>query len=116
MTASKPPRMTPAVLHVLLSLADGPSHGYAIMGDVAERTDGRVELGPSSLYYTLGRLDDADLIREAAPEPESDEPHEEQRRYFELTEEGRRHLAAEVDVLHGILDHARAAGLGRDRG
>jgi DNA-binding PadR family transcriptional regulator len=106
------PKMTPALFHVLLALAEGPRHGYALLGAIAERTGGRIELGPSSLYYSLGRLEDAGLITETAPGAEGDEPHEEQRRYYRLTSRGRRHLSDELGLLHGIVDHARAIGFG----
>jgi DNA-binding PadR family transcriptional regulator len=103
-------RLTPPLYHVLLTLADGPSHGYSLIGSVAERTGGRVELGPSSLYYALGRLEDAGLIRACAPDSAADHPHGEQRRYYELTARGRRRLREEMEILSGIMEHARAAG------
>jgi DNA-binding PadR family transcriptional regulator len=106
-----PLRLTPPLYHVLLTLAEGPSHGYALIASVGERTDGKVELGPSSLYYALGRLEDAGLIRVCAPEPSGDQPHEEQRRYYELTEVGRRRLRGEIEILSGIVRHARSVGL-----
>jgi len=106
-------RLTPAHLHVLLLLAEGPRHGYGLLGGVAERSGGRIELGPSSLYYTLGRLEDAGLIREteAPGSPEDAVPHEEQRRYYELTGSGRERLAREVELLDDIVEHARRIGL-----
>ena len=119
--ANKTPRMTPALLHVLLSLAEGPKHGYALLSEVSERSNGQVELGPSTLYYSLGRLEDAGLIRRADADADVDadggsEPHEEQRRYFALTDSGRDTLASEVDALSKIVDHARAFGFsGRRR-
>lgn len=104
-------RLTPPLYHVLLTLAEGPSHGYSLIGSVTERTGGRLELGPSSLYYALGRLEDAGLIRECSPEPAGDQPHEDQRRYYELTDLGRRRLRQEMDILSGIMRHARDIGL-----
>ena len=108
--------MTPALFHVMLALAEGPKHGYDLIHRIAERTEGRVELGPSSLYYALGRLEDVGLICEAAPVPKGDQPHEVQRRYYELTSAGRDHLGEELGVLNGIVDHARAIGFGSARG
>jgi DNA-binding PadR family transcriptional regulator len=108
-------RLTPPLYHVLLTLAEGPSHGYALVASIAERTEGRVELGPSSLYYSLGRLEDAGLIRACSPDPEADQPHEEQRRYCELTSQGRRRLREEMDILAGIVKHARSIGLAGGR-
>lgn len=107
------PKMTPALFHILLALAEGPKHGYALLGSLTARSGGRVELGPSSLYYSLGRLEDAGLIAEAPADAGGDDPHEEQRRYYRLTSRGKEHLAEELGVLHGIVDHARAIGLER---
>lgn len=105
-------RMTPSFFHLLLSLQAGPRHGYAMMQEIEERTEGRVSLGPSSLYYSLGRLEDADLIEKTeTPERVGDEPHGERRRYYALTAEGRRRLKEEAEVLAGIVAHARARGL-----
>ena len=108
-------RLTPPLYHVLLTLAEGPSHGYSLIRSVAERTEERVDLGPSSLYYALGRLEDAGLIRKCSPEPAGDQPHEEQRRYYELTDQGRRRLREEMEILSGIMSHARAVGLTFER-
>ena len=102
--------MTPTLFHLLLALAEGPKHGYALLGRVEERTGGRIELGPSSLYYSLGRLEDAGLIREVDPAVDGDGPHEERRRYYGLTARGREFLTEELGVLSGIMDHARAMG------
>ncbi len=104
-------RMTPAFFHLLLSLSPGPKHGYAMMGEIEERTEGRVSLGPSSLYYSLGRLEDTGLIEETEGPSAPDQPHEERRRYYRLTREGRRRLKAESEVLADIVAHARAYGL-----
>jgi DNA-binding PadR family transcriptional regulator len=108
-------RLTPPLYHVLLTLAEGPAHGYALIATVSERTEGRVELGPSSLYYALGRLEDAGLIRTCSAPRGSDQPHEEQRRYYELTVRGRRRLEDEMEILTGIMKHARAVGLASGR-
>lgn len=104
-------RMTPAFLHLLLSLSDAPKHGYHMMGEIEERTAGKVRLGPSSLYYSLGRLEDAGLIREVEGPTDEDEPHGDRRRYYALTDEGRSRLREESEVLAGIVAHARAQGL-----
>lgn len=107
-------RATPPILYVLLSLAAGPRHGYAILTEVEERSRGQVQLGPSSLYYTLGRLADAGLIREdeGAESPEAVyDPHESQRRYFAITETGLERLRTELSALTHLVDHARSVGL-----
>jgi DNA-binding PadR family transcriptional regulator len=105
-------RLTPPLYHVLITLSEGPAHGYALIRSISERTDGQVELGPSSLYYALGRLEDAALIRTCTPPPSGDQPHEEKRRYYELTAAGRQRLREEMAILGGILKHARAVGFG----
>lgn len=106
-------RLNPAYYHVLLALAGRPRHGYALMQEIEERTSGQIRLGPSSLYYSLGRLQDGGLIEET-PAPAADvrsEPHGEQRRYYRLTDDGRSRLEAETAVLAEIVAHARAQGL-----
>lgn len=108
-------RLTPAFFHLLLSLTDGPRHGYAMMQEIEERTEGRIRLGPGSLYYALGRLEDAGLIREhpgAGGDCEGGgSPHEERRRYYALTSRGRERLREEMHVMADIVAHARRARL-----
>ncbi len=107
-------KATPAILYILLALTQGTRHGYAILADVEERSNGSVGLGPSSLYYTLGRLADRGLIeeREHPSDPATaDDPHAEQRRYFALTGRGKAWLEAELGLLTGLVDQARALGL-----
>jgi len=101
-------RMTPAIVHILLALTEGDSHGYALLSRL-EGAPGAA-LGPSSLYYTLGRLQDQGLIAEAEA-PSSDDPHGEARRSFRLTPAGRERLQQELGVLSGIVEQARALGL-----
>src|ERR1051325_10590673 len=79
--------------HVLLSLADSEQHGYGIMQEVLERTAGKVRLWPATLYGTLKRLMEADLIEESVRRPSPLE--DARRRYYRLTALGRRVLAAE---------------------
>jgi len=81
--------LTPAVFHILLALADGDKHGYAIMKDVETQTAGRLKLGPGTLYGTIKRLLAADLIVEIdeRADPELDD---ERRRYYRLTATGRK--------------------------
>jgi|SRR5215831_5116251 len=91
--------------HVMLSLADGEQHGYGIMQEVLDRTGQKVRLWPATLYGTLRRLMEEDLIEEspARPAGEADDPR---RRYYRLTRLGRRVLAAEsarlVDLVRVI--------------
>lgn len=110
--ASREPRMTPLFFHLLLSLVRGPRHGYAMMREVEERTEGRLEIGPSSLYYSLARLEEAGWIAETdAGDAESDAPHEERRRYYRITDRGRARLRSETSALADIVSQARAEGV-----
>src|SRR5271157_1382263 len=99
--------LKPHWFHVLLSLADQEQHGYGIMQEVLERTGGKVRLWPATLYGTLKRLMDEDLIEEseARPAPELDDAR---RRYYRLTSLGRRVLAAESDRLEDLVRVIRA--------
>ena len=94
-------------LHVLLSLTGKEQHGYGIMQEVLERTDGKIRLWPATLYGTLKRLIDEDLIEESdhRPAPEQDDAR---RRYYRLTTLGRRVLAAESERLEDLVRVIRA--------
>ena len=83
--------LKPKVLHILLAVADGPRHGYSIMQEVLERTDGQVRLWPAALYGLLRELEKIDLIAESDKRPSADED-DERRRYFALTPHGKRVL------------------------
>jgi DNA-binding PadR family transcriptional regulator len=100
--------LKPKVLQILLAVADGPRHGYSIMQEVAERTDGQVRLWPAALYGLLRELEKIDLIVESNKRPAADED-DERRRYFALTPHGKRVLDAEVRRLEAIVNHARAS-------
>lgn len=103
-------KMNPLLLHVLLSLVPGARHGYAMLQEIDERTSGRARIGPSSLYWSLGRLQDAGLIEEA-PVPRDTDSQDERRRYWRLTEAGRERLRVELEGLEDILSHAHAREL-----
>jgi DNA-binding PadR family transcriptional regulator len=94
--------LKPHWFHVLLSLADQDQHGYGIMQEVLQRTDGKVRLWPATLYGTLKRLTDEDLIEESRDRRATvdDDPR---RRYYRLTSLGRRVLAAESDRLEELV-------------
>ena len=94
--------LKPHWFHVLLSLADQEQHGYGIMQEVLERTDGKVRLWPATLYGTLKRLTDADLIEESGDRPAA-ESDDARRRYYRLTRFGRRVLAAESHRLEDLV-------------
>jgi DNA-binding PadR family transcriptional regulator len=102
--------LTPAVLHILLALADRERHGYGIMQEVSARTDGKVILGPGTLYGTINRMLHAGLIQES-PERTDPELNEERRRYYRITGKGRRAVMAELERLQGLIRVARAKRL-----
>jgi DNA-binding PadR family transcriptional regulator len=103
-----------AAFHILVALADGDRHGYAIMRDVAERTEGRLTLHPGTLYTTIRRLLEQELIAELEDRPDADRD-DERRRYYSLTPFGRRVARAEVARLEGLVALARSAGLSPKR-
>src|SRR5690242_1342119 len=99
-----------AAFHILVALADGDRHGYAIMRDVAAGTEGRLKLNPGTLYTTIRRLLDQGLVIELdeRPDPEDDD---ERRRYYRLTDFGREVARAEAARLQQSLAFAKQAGL-----
>lgn len=99
-------RLTPHFLHVLLCLAEGPRHGYAIL----QSAEDRLGLGPSSLYYALDRLERAGLIEET-PAPADEGEVDERRRYYRVTSAGRDRLREETAALAALVARARAQGL-----
>ncbi len=101
----KPP-LTAAVFHVLLALADGERHGYAIMQDVAESTSGRMKMGPGTLYGTIKRLLEARMIEESDQRPDPD-LDDERRRYYRLTGLGQRAVRAEASRYAEMAEVAR---------
>ena len=99
--------LTPAVFHILLALAQGERHGYGILKDVLEQTDGDVRLGPGTLYGTLQRLMEAGLVEEV-PGIAPDADHDSRRRYYRITRQGRRALGADVERMDSLVRAARA--------
>jgi DNA-binding PadR family transcriptional regulator len=102
--------LTPAVFHLLLALADGERHGYAIMREVAESTQGRIKMGPGTLYGTIKRLLESKLIEESdeRPDPKLDD---ERRRYYRLTHLGQRIAQAEARRFSEMVTLARGKRL-----
>jgi DNA-binding PadR family transcriptional regulator len=99
--------LKPHWFHVLLSLADQEQHGYGIMQEVLQRTGGKIRLWPATLYGTLKRLIEEELIEESEerPAPELDDAR---RRYYRLTRLGQRVLAAESERLEDLVRLIRA--------
>lgn len=102
--------LTPAEFHLLLALADGDKHGYAIMKEVAHRTEGKVRLSAGTLYGLIRRLFSEGMILETDERPVA-ALDDERRRYYRLTEFGRRVAIAEAERLEGVLALARSKKL-----
>jgi len=99
--------LTPAVLHILLALADGDQHGYAIAQAVEALTEGTVRMGPGTLYGSIGRMVASGLIEEAA-RARGRTADDERRRFYRMTTLGRRVLESETDRLARVVALARA--------
>jgi DNA-binding PadR family transcriptional regulator len=93
-------------LHILLVLAEGERHGYAMKQEVESRTDGVVKMGPGTLYESIQRMVENGLIRESPRRPKDEQ---DQRRYYRITPFGRKVLQAEVTRLERVVEHARAS-------
>ncbi|MGH9243209.1 MAG: PadR family transcriptional regulator [Acidimicrobiales bacterium] len=104
------PPLTAAGFQVLLALASGHSHGYAVMTFIEEVTDGAVRLGPGTLYRTIARLVADGLVAEAEGS-DPDAPHDARRRYYELTPRGREAAAEEAALLARLTAAAAHARL-----
>jgi len=97
--------LSPAWVHILLALAGGDRHGYALMQEVAAASAGEIRLGPGTLYGALRRLLELGLVAESTRRPGPDE--DARRRYYRITPAGRRALSVE------IARHARLVALAR---
>ena len=102
--------LTPAVFHILLALVDGERHGYGIMQEIALRTDGKVRMGPGTLYGSIKRMQVDRLIEESGvrPDPALDD---ERRRYYRLTDFGLRTTRAEARRLAQLVHVAQSKQL-----
>jgi len=102
--------LTPAMFHILLVLAAGERHGYAIMREVDDLTAGARRLGPGSLYGSIKRMLAEGLIEECGerPDPAADDGR---RRYYRLTDRGRRAAASEARRLEVLVVAARGRRL-----
>jgi DNA-binding PadR family transcriptional regulator len=98
--------LTPAVFHILLALADGKSHGYGIMQEVAQLTRGETRLGPGTLYRSIQRMLVDGLIEELAIALH-DERDDDRRRYYRLTPKGMAVARREAQRLADLVDAAR---------
>ena len=101
--------MAPAVFQILIALADQPLHGYGIMLDIAERSDGKVKLSPGTLYGSIKQMLEDGLIEETAGRSVPDD--DERRRYYRLTRDGREAARQEMARMTALLNHARLTSL-----
>lgn len=101
--------LPPATFHILIALAEGERHGYAIIQEIAARTDGEVKLSAGTLYRSVQRMLEQGLLQESRrrPAPEEDD---ERRRYYLLTEFGTAVARAETRRLTQMVKLARASG------
>jgi DNA-binding PadR family transcriptional regulator len=102
--------LTPALFHVLLALADGEKHGYAILKEVEQQTEGEVRLSTGTLYGIIKRLLADGMIRECPKRPAADFD-DQRRRYYRLTDRGREIATAEAERLAKLLERARGKRL-----
>jgi DNA-binding PadR family transcriptional regulator len=109
MTESQQP-LTAAMFNVLLSLADSEKHGYAILKEVEEQTAGEVQLSTGTLYGIIKRLLNDGLIVESRNRPAAGED-DQRRRYYRLTDEGRKVAVAEAVRIEKLLVRARSKRL-----
>lgn len=96
--------LSPATLHILLSLAAEDLHGYAIMQEVTRQSEGKYKLGPGTLYDNLQKLIQRKFVQELGRRAGDDDPR---RRYYRLTSVGRGVLSAEADRLGEVVREAR---------
>jgi DNA-binding PadR family transcriptional regulator len=99
--------LTPAVLDIMVALGDEEMHGYAIMQEVRRRTAGNRRLAPGTLYRSLKQMEERGWVVEAEERPDLDD---ERRRYYRLTDLGRRVALAELERLEGLVGTARSKG------
>lgn len=104
--------LTPAVFYVMLALSSGPKHGYAIMQETGTLSEGGFQMGPATLYSTIQRLVELDLINETTDDSNEDS----RRRYYDLTGTGRQLLEAEVKRMNSVVRMANARLVQRGSG
>jgi len=102
--------LTPALFHVLIALASGEKHGYAILKEIARRTDEEVHLSAGTLYGIIKRLLQDGLIEESGERPDI-HLDDERRKYYRLTKLGHQVAAAEAVRLEKVVAMARATRL-----
>ena len=101
------PPLTPAVFFTLFALAGGDKHGYAIMRETRELSDGEFEIGPATLYTTIQRLTQSGWIEEV-PGPEDGDPR---RRYYRISKPGKSALHHEIGRMEALVRKTKALRL-----
>src|SRR4030095_15369436 len=106
--------LPPATFHILMALADEDRHGYAIIQDIAARTDGELQMSAGTLYRSIQRMQEQGLIVETRerPAPENDD---ERRRYYRITPFGLAVARAEAARLSQMVKLARARGIAPEK-
>ena len=104
--------LSPAALHIVLSLNRGERHGYAIMSDVEQLSDGVIKLGPGTMYGTIKKLVSQGIIEQTdtRPDPALDD---QRRKYYRLTGLGQAACDSEIQRLANLLEHTRRAAPAR---
>ncbi|MBI3151859.1 MAG: PadR family transcriptional regulator [Chloroflexi bacterium] len=105
-TTNSPPPLTPAVFHILLALSSGERHGYGIMKQVEADSQGKIAIGPGTLYGSLKRMLDAGLVKESDKRVDP-EMNDERRIYYQITGIGAEALAAELERYRRIVSLAQ---------
>jgi DNA-binding PadR family transcriptional regulator len=100
--------MAPAVFQILIALADQALHGYGIMLDIAERSEGQIKLSPGTLYGSIKQMLEDGWVEEIAGRSSAGD---ERRRYYRLTREGRDAARQEMARMSALLNHARLTSL-----
>ena len=102
--------LKPNWFHILLSLAEGARHGYAIMGEVGERTQGKLRLWPTTVYGSIQQMEQAGMVKPVEFE-EAEQTEDERRQYYAITPFGRDVLMAEANRMSSLvkLAHARVS-------
>ncbi len=99
--------LSPAIFHILLSLAGGERHGYAIKREISQRTAGKLKLGPGALYGSINKLLEKGWIEESDERPDA-HLDDERRRYYRLTTLGRKAAQSEAARMRELVDLAAA--------
>lgn len=94
------------IFHMLLALAEGERHGYALKREIVRRTDGKLDLGAGALYGSISRMLERGLIEESDERPDR-HLDDERRRYYRITPLGRRVAQAEALRMQSLVRLAK---------